>query len=337
MAKIFIDPGHGGSDSGALGNGYREKDLTLKFALALRSKLQAGGITVGMSRTSDVDVDLDSRGRMMKGYDFGVSIHLNSGGGLGYELIVPAQEKRCDIEYAVSKEFDKLGENKRAMKVYSRQGYTGAKLARSLASATNFGEHYDCVDYYSINRNAWEVGTSADIWEMAFIDNASDLNNFLNKFDQYVAAAANALIRLFGGAKPAPVPTPKPVRKITQNHIFKIGDIATFPGIYTVNEVIKNGKKGFTAGAIASYELSYGAPFENNWIDAAPCDEVNTLGNKVGDQIFEKGERFRINGDFKVLDVYTETPQNPNGCIKVHIGQKDVVLDAGPAFYVYYE
>lgn len=32
MTKIFIDPGHGGSDPGAVGNGLQEKDLTLKIA-----------------------------------------------------------------------------------------------------------------------------------------------------------------------------------------------------------------------------------------------------------------------------------------------------------------
>lgn len=39
MVKIFIDPGHGGSDPGATGNGLQEKTLTLQIALALRTIL----------------------------------------------------------------------------------------------------------------------------------------------------------------------------------------------------------------------------------------------------------------------------------------------------------
>lgn len=128
------------------------------------------------------------------------------------------------------------------------------------------------------------------------------------------------------------------IRKINQNHIFKIGDMVTFPDIYRVDEVTANGRRGFTHGAIASYELCYGKPvFEQNWIDAEPCDEVDAYGIKNGDQIFVPGERFRIHGDFKVLDVYQETLSMPNGAIKIHIGQKDVILDAGPAYFVYFE
>jgi len=53
---IVIDPGHGGSDSGALGNGLIEKNLTLDIALRLRALLVAQGWTVKMTRTTDVDV-----------------------------------------------------------------------------------------------------------------------------------------------------------------------------------------------------------------------------------------------------------------------------------------
>lgn len=37
--KLFIDPGHGGTDPGSLGNGLKEKDLTLKIALEVRKIL----------------------------------------------------------------------------------------------------------------------------------------------------------------------------------------------------------------------------------------------------------------------------------------------------------
>ena len=36
MAKIFIDPGHGGNDPGGVGNGLKEKDVVLKIAKKLR-------------------------------------------------------------------------------------------------------------------------------------------------------------------------------------------------------------------------------------------------------------------------------------------------------------
>jgi len=54
---IVIDPGHGGSDPGAIGpTGVTEKSVTLKVALALREILQEEGATVHMTRTKDTEV-----------------------------------------------------------------------------------------------------------------------------------------------------------------------------------------------------------------------------------------------------------------------------------------
>ncbi|MEW8971412.1 MAG: N-acetylmuramoyl-L-alanine amidase [Mesobacillus sp.] len=89
--KLFLDPGHGGSDPGAQGNGLREKDLTLDIALKLRTILENNyeNIDVRMSRTSDVTKSLDQRTNEANtwGADFYLSIHINSfnGSASGYE------------------------------------------------------------------------------------------------------------------------------------------------------------------------------------------------------------------------------------------------------------
>ena len=44
MAKIFIDAGHGGSDSGAVANGLKEKNLTLAIAKECEKVLKAAGV-----------------------------------------------------------------------------------------------------------------------------------------------------------------------------------------------------------------------------------------------------------------------------------------------------
>ena len=57
---IVVDPGHGGSDAGAIGpNNVAEKNVTLAIARDLRELLSAGGATVIMTRTSDQDVATD--------------------------------------------------------------------------------------------------------------------------------------------------------------------------------------------------------------------------------------------------------------------------------------
>ena len=78
--KVFIDPGHGGSDPGSLGFGYRESDINLQVAKKVESKLKAKGIDVKMSRSSDVFYSLSERAKMANNYgaDAFVSIHQNS-------------------------------------------------------------------------------------------------------------------------------------------------------------------------------------------------------------------------------------------------------------------
>ncbi|GAE91522.1 N-acetylmuramoyl-L-alanine amidase [Gracilibacillus boraciitolerans JCM 21714] len=89
MAKIYIDPGHGGMDPGATGNGLREKDLTLAISLKIRKKLSMyQGISFRISRTHDKTLSLSGRtndANRWGGADYLISVHINAGGGTGYE------------------------------------------------------------------------------------------------------------------------------------------------------------------------------------------------------------------------------------------------------------
>ena len=92
MTKIFIDPGHGGTDPGAQANGLREKDLTLSIALKLRNILnnEYEGHSLLLSRTTDKTLQLGERTTMANnwGANYLVSIHINAGGGTGFESYI---------------------------------------------------------------------------------------------------------------------------------------------------------------------------------------------------------------------------------------------------------
>ncbi|MFS0654836.1 N-acetylmuramoyl-L-alanine amidase [Bacillus sp. 179-C3.3 HS] len=92
MVKIFIDPGHGGTDSGAAANGLFEKNITLQIALFLRDILlsEYDGVSVRLSRSIDQSVTLSERTNAANrwGADYFVSIHINAGGGTGFESYV---------------------------------------------------------------------------------------------------------------------------------------------------------------------------------------------------------------------------------------------------------
>lgn len=77
-----FDPGHGGADTGAVGNGIVEKDYTLNFAhyLAQRIKHGAEPFLVSLTRNLDTQMSLAGRGETSKalGAQFVLSIHVNA-------------------------------------------------------------------------------------------------------------------------------------------------------------------------------------------------------------------------------------------------------------------
>lgn len=78
--KICIDPGHGGSSSGAAGKRSLEKDINLQLSLKLRDRLAKSGIQIIMTRTTDVYLDLQPRCDIANKNkcDYFISIHCNS-------------------------------------------------------------------------------------------------------------------------------------------------------------------------------------------------------------------------------------------------------------------
>jgi N-acetylmuramoyl-L-alanine amidase len=82
MVKLYLDPGHGGTDPGATGNGIREKDIVLILSKKIRDILLKNykNIEVKMSRESDVFISLDARTKEANKWnaDAFLSIHINA-------------------------------------------------------------------------------------------------------------------------------------------------------------------------------------------------------------------------------------------------------------------
>ncbi|PGY11837.1 N-acetylmuramoyl-L-alanine amidase [Bacillus sp. AFS031507] len=89
--KLYLDPGHGGDDPGAQGNGLDEKDITLAIALKIRNTILKDyeNVQVKMSRTSDTTKSLAQRSSEANAWDadFFLAIHINSAdsSAQGYE------------------------------------------------------------------------------------------------------------------------------------------------------------------------------------------------------------------------------------------------------------
>lgn len=155
--KVFLGIGHGGSDSGASANGFKEKNMTLTIGLACREYLQANGVKVGMSRTKDENDDINERIRECNAFnpDIAMDIHINSGGGDGFESFYHYKGGLSKVlAQNCEREVMKLGQNSRGCKI------------RKNSSGT---------DYYAFIR---ETKCPAVINELGFIDNKTDLKAF---------------------------------------------------------------------------------------------------------------------------------------------------------------
>lgn len=87
--KIYLDPGHGGSDPGAQANGLQEKNVTLELVKRMKEMLvkEYENFSVRTSRSDDQTMSLAGRTNDANrwGADFYLSIHINAGGGEGFE------------------------------------------------------------------------------------------------------------------------------------------------------------------------------------------------------------------------------------------------------------
>lgn len=94
LVLIFLDAGHGGKDAGAVGNGLREKDLTLDICKRIeKGLLEYKDVQVLMSRDSDIFVSLDERTKKanLANADLLLSVHINAASATsarGFETFV---------------------------------------------------------------------------------------------------------------------------------------------------------------------------------------------------------------------------------------------------------
>lgn len=91
-----------GEDSGTIGNGLKEKDLTLKIAKKIREFLaRYKNVSTKMSRTGDTYPSLSARTNEANawGADFFLSVHINAGGGQGYEDYIYTSTNQVTKKY----------------------------------------------------------------------------------------------------------------------------------------------------------------------------------------------------------------------------------------------
>ena len=197
---IVLDPGHGGYDGGANGNGVNEKDLTLKIAKYCKKYLeQQGNAKVYMTRNDDTYVSLAGRVDYAASVNANlfVSIHLNSGGGHGAEVYYPNSNYRSDIGSEGKTLAQSVQDELIALGIYSR----GIKIRNSQDSKYPDGS---TQDYYAVIQRSKRAGFPGIIIEHAFIDSTNDFSAFLNsdeKLERLGKADATGILKYLGIGK----------------------------------------------------------------------------------------------------------------------------------------
>lgn len=185
MAKFFIDAGHGGSEIGAVGSSFLEKNINLTVALETKRILEINGQQVQMARLTDSYVSLSDRCTLAHQYgaDYFISIHHNAcngscEGGEVYHSVLGGKGKIL-AEY-IAKEFAIMDQT---TKVLSRQ------------SETSPGK-----DYYAVIR---ETRMPAIITEFGYMDNPKDFIQFDEYGEQVkeAEAIATGCLKMLGVAQ----------------------------------------------------------------------------------------------------------------------------------------
>lgn len=187
---VVIDPGHGGSDPGALGKEgsktvLQEKDLNLPIALRVRDLLESAGISTYMTRETDKGVILASRPAIANEMNAGlfVSIHNNSTTSAnvnGTEVLY--YNKATDDQYGI-------GTSKEIATV------VGNYMKQAMGSlGISFNKYSDRPGLAVLNKTSMP----AIVVEGAYLSNASDRNIMKTDayIEQYAQAVAGAIIEV---------------------------------------------------------------------------------------------------------------------------------------------
>ena len=170
---VCVDAGHGGNDSGCDNGNRTEAVDVLKMAETLQKELESRGVTVVMTRSTDIYVELEDRVEIANQAeaDYFVSIHRNKGAGYGVETWISQNP---------SEEGKTLGTN-----IHDALVDVGVQRDRGLKEGSQDGNG----NYYVIRCSKMP----ACLIEMGFINDPTDNDYFDSNMAEYAKAIADGI------------------------------------------------------------------------------------------------------------------------------------------------
>ena len=306
IRKVFIDPGHGGTDPGASGNGLYEKEVVLSISKKVRNILISKGFEVELSRSKDQYVSLSDRAAQANAWDADlfVSIHCNSATSSS------ANGTECYTYPTANTSTKSLSKN----------------MASALASKLGLTNRGHKEANFAVLRLS---NMPAILIETAFINNANDASKLKTRENDFASAIANQIANTSidnsnGGSSngntsaeysrnlevTSPLMYGKDIRAV-QNKLNSLGfNCGTADGYYgndTKNAVINlQNTFGITADGIVG-PTTWKYLFETN----ASVSNILKVAGNIG--LFE-------NAEFTFTELNSKTPE--------------VRLSLSPAIYV---
>lgn len=205
---ICLDPGHGGSDSGATAFGAKESDLTLKIAQYCKEELSKYDVNVVMTRTTDTRLseeaamDLKNRVEVAKkaGASYFISIHINSAtnsAAKGAEVYYPNTSGNKNLSSNGQNLAKAIQSQLAALGLYDR----GIKIRNYTDGTTSSNPNSSDQDYYGVIRYAKQANITGLIVEHCFISNKDEFDKYLGsnaKLQQLGIADAKGIVSALG-------------------------------------------------------------------------------------------------------------------------------------------
>lgn len=226
MVKIVLDAGHEGVeknlDPGAVANGLKEAELTLKIAKHIYDMLsEYEGVQLKLTRTGNQSLSLSQRAKIANDWkaDFFLSIHINAGGGTGFESFIF---------------------NNPDVKTIAYQNVIHQEIMKAIGNVTDRGKKRA---NYAVLR---ETRMPAILTENLFIDNPNDAAKL--KSEQFLLQVAYGhvigLEKAFGLKKKA---KSQPQQKSSDGKMYRV-QVGSFSDRKNAEQLVEElKKKGYPA------------------------------------------------------------------------------------------
>ena len=201
---LVLDPGHGGTDPGALyyydGIPIKEAELNMKIALAARQVLlKYEGVTIHLTREDSKYLALDERVNIAASLkaDAIISIHNNastSPTAHGAEVMVPSGNDGSGLHLISKALGDSILDELTGLGIHRRG------LMQRISSTYTY-KNGKQADYYGIIRHSMNNSLPGIIVECAFLSNENDYRTYLNTNEKLVAigqAIARGIANYYG-------------------------------------------------------------------------------------------------------------------------------------------